>query len=735
MQIEKNIQERRENMVKLMSQNEEFIIIGLTGRTGSGCTDAAKIFSFSFRELELPWFQSGTSGIKNDNERDLRIIQRYASAHWLKFDIIGSKSIISTFIIDDYDSFERNVFPSGIETQKEQRINQFLFNNVKSAINKKYEKLKLKPFKMKDDDKKSLDDFLQNKEKACIESCQKAFDTIAPYYGSVDSGESLEERSRYISAIEDLLSDISVIASKCFIDKCSENDFLNKLKNINYSLDYPEETILKKNISSPSEEISTEDDKGKQLIQEDFNIIKYIFVHDLMPEVGNQIYNLLIDEKKSYTKLFQKFGNSIRKHGKIDYNNDTLQESNEVDIFAIPKKIVQFIKILRHPFSNNIKRPVRIVIDSIKSVFEARYLRQRYSSFYLFAISSSEEVRREKLLSDTKKMLTQLDLNNIDYNEYFSEGDKQYKKKEEFYNLVNNKDDFYYDPVRKYAYENNLQQFYLQDVAASIEDADVFISNNHRDRVTKNMELRWAIVRNVCLIMFPGLVPPSSVERCMQIAFSAKGNSGCLSRQVGAVVTDKEYNILSIGWNEVPCGDVSCARKNLVDLCKWEDCQAYTNFELENPDFRKKIARFNYNSNLPISRILRGLPMRYCFKDIHSDKKNPMRSRAMHAEEKALAKCGDNCEGGYLFTTSSPCEMCSKNAKNHKIKKIYYVELYPGISEAQYSDSGDTTNRAQHILFDGAVGRAYMQMYTPIMPQKDILDALGINSICWSKSE
>lgn len=153
----------------------------------------------------------------------------------------------------------------------------------------------------------------------------------------------------------------------------------------------------------------------------------------------------------------------------------------------------------------------------------------------------------------------------------------------------------------------------------------------------------------------------------MQVAFAAKCNSGCLSRQVGAVVTDKEYNILSIGWNDVPCGDISCSYKNLVDLCKWEDKSAYSSYELEDVEFREIINRFNHQG---ISKTLIGLPMRYCFKDVHLNyQKNPMRSRAMHAEEKALANCGDKCQDGYLFTTSSPCEMCTKNAKNHKIKK------------------------------------------------------------------
>ena len=67
---------------------------------------------------------------------------------------------------------------------------------------------------------------------------------------------------------------------------------------------------------------------------------------------------------------------------------------------------------------------------------------------------------------------------------------------------------------------------------------------------------------------------------------------------------------------------------------------------------------------------------------------------------------------------------------NHKIKKIYYIELYPGISETHYTQSGDKNNIAEHILFSGAVGRAYTQMYYSIMPQKDILEMLGIYDKC-----
>ena len=211
----------------------------------------------------------------------------------------------------------------------------------------------------------------------------------------------------------------------------------------------------------------------------------------------------------------------------------------------------------------------------------------------------------------------------------------------------------------------------------------------------------------------------------MQIAYSAKHNSGCLSRQVGAVVTDNEFNILSLGWNDVPCGDISCSMKNMIDLCADQDRSAYTDYELNSTKFDEIKARYEFHAE-DTKKVLQGLPLRYCFKSLENENiKDPMRARAMHAEEKALNLCGEHARGGFLFTTSSPCEMCSKNAKNHRISRIYYIEPYPGDAEYQYTQSGSTENRAQHILYTGAVGRAYTQMYSQIMPFKDLIKTLG----------
>lgn len=100
--------------------------------------------------------------------------------------------------------------------------------------------------------------------------------------------------------------------------------------------------------------------------------------------------------------------------------------------------------------------------------------------------------------------------------------------------------------------------------------------------------------------------------------------------------------------------------------------------------------------------------------------------KALHGEERALAICGnDKLKGGYLFTTSSPCELCAKKAKEAGIKKIYYIEQYPGISHSHIINVGPKEEWAEYILFVGATGNAYVKLYTPVMPYKDELKALG----------
>jgi dCMP deaminase len=83
-----------------------------------------------------------------------------------------------------------------------------------------------------------------------------------------------------------------------------------------------------------------------------------------------------------------------------------------------------------------------------------------------------------------------------------------------------------------------------------------------------------------------------------------------------------------------------------------------------------------------------------------------------------LAKYGSTgIDGGFLFTTASPCELCAKKAYQLGIKKVFYIDIYPGISESHILASG--LNKVDMIQFSGAIGHAYQSLYEPLFPMKD----------------
>ena len=78
-----------------------------------------------------------------------------------------------------------------------------------------------------------------------------------------------------------------------------------------------------------------------------------------------------------------------------------------------------------------------------------------------------------------------------------------------------------------------------------------------------------------------------------------------------------------------------------------------------------------------------------------------------------------------LFTTASCCELCAKKAYQLGIRKIYYIDTYPGISNEHILGSGPKDHRPEMILFKGAVGRAYINLYNPFMSLKDEIETLS----------
>jgi len=397
----------------------------------------------------------------------------------------------------------------------------------------------------------------------------------------------------------------------------------------------------------------------------------------------------------SFAQVFQTMGDNLRLSGSIDSS-----KSNPGSFYALPTRVSQIVVAARQLQFNN-HRPARIAIDALRNPFEIQYFRDRFASFYLVAVTTPDK--------DRKSRLTVLNLNNTEIKKLDS---KEYP--------AENK------PLAGY------QQLVSQNIQACIEKADIFIHNAGEavEGQSPNLKvLTHQLLEFVSLMQHPGLITPSKVERCMQIAYSAKANSGCISRQVGAVVTDKNYSIRAVGWNDVPAGQVPCLLRKAEDLIDGSDALSFSEYELHDEKFKARITGRYKQFKLVDTG---GRSSAFCFKSEFNsldakNKGNQVHTRSLHAEENAFLQIskygGAAIEGGILFSTASPCELCSKKAFQLGIRKIFYIDPYPGISISHILSSGPANARPEIVLFQGAVGQAFHRLYDPILPYKDEIEA------------
>ena len=109
-----------------------------------------------------------------------------------------------------------------------------------------------------------------------------------------------------------------------------------------------------------------------------------------------------------------------------------------------------------------------------------------------------------------------------------------------------------------------------------------------------------------------------------------------------------------------------------------------------------------------------------------------MFTRSLHAEENAFLQIskfgGTGIQGGKLFVTASPCELCSKKSYQLGIRDIYYIDPYPGIATSHILKIGEKPENPTLHLFYGAIGNAYVSLYMQRFAIKDELNLVsGIN--------
>lgn len=423
-----------------------------------------------------------------------------------------------------------------------------------------------------------------------------------------------------------------------------------------------------------------------------FQNIKYLFQNDVKLSNKNkaqkiiEAYNLAkplyVKFKTSckfnleeFIQTMQDFGDQIRQYGIIKPN---IKSSPSPDhILILPEAIRRLIKSYRIAEKKSL-----FVIDAFRNPFEVEFFKRRYNEFYLVSIHRKEKERKEVLQGLSKEFLEKLE-------------------NREKGNLVEKK-----------SKDNAHEWLTSQNLDDCQQKADIFILNQNDTSKTWPF-LRFHLIKLITLSQKPGVITPKKDERCMQLAISARQNSGCISRHVGAVVANEDGFVLGVGWNDPPSGQIPCSLRSGNELTSELPEEIYSAYE-RSSEFVTHIKSTNIGDNP------------FCFREELfnlSGKKQAEFTRSLHAEENALLQATRHgiktLSGGTLYTTDSTCTLCAKKAYHLGIKRIVYIEEYPGIAFSQTIQSG--RHKIETDRFQGVTGESYFRLFCPLVPEKDLI--------------
>lgn len=718
------IEIQQKTIKKVFDQRSDFIIIGLTGETDSKLSEVSHIFQKNFEEIALPERKSYDESEDTIEKLEYKIIYDYAKINWKKFDVIKARDIIISYILENIVSWTRFNQDLGedliTETNFEEEVRRKIMSLIKfyksdkisSDLKEVYNLL----FEFQEDlSSNSLQEVLLRKNQELLKyirtlqyKSNKIHNTrinlelyVYTKYILPTIGEALRKSindRKYVELFQKYGNEIR------FFGTLDVQQWRTKLEEISDANNYDFYGLAKR--------INT----FIKIRRSPFSNRKSVPVQIVIDSLKNPYEFSFLKDRYSAYYTIALLGNEEEK-----YDDDQYKEMNYPMLYENPNLIKNNFKLFVHLMIEQIEDQTEIDSQEIE------YLESLESAdkFLKYMLEKLEEVERENLF----QLKWNLNIDRI-YQKLVT--NSNYNRM----GIMNDEIKFYLnilkDPVRTFSIISDLYLFYMQDIQNSTQNADIFLKNPfNKESSLQKTKLKYQIVKYVSLIMHPGLVPPTKVEKCMQVALSAKVNSGCISRQVGAVVTDPEYNILATGWNNAPIPDAPCIYRNIKDLKVADSSEIFSDLELNEKNiFKRHMNCYDFSNKKDVEKILEGIPAMYCFKSVYADiknERNPSLSRAIHAEARAFSQCSRrDTIGGCLFTTSSSCENCTMLAKEYRIKKIYYIENYPGIAKTHVNAIGKTENRAKFILFEGVIGNAYAKLYTPVLPIKDELKLRGI---------
>lgn len=281
-----------------------------------------------------------------------------------------------------------------------------------------------------------------------------------------------------------------------------------------------------------------------------------------------------------------------------------------------------------------------------------------------------------------------------------------------------------------------------QQLDKALQMADFFVSN---DRGT-TPSLQKKVRRFIGLLHNENGITPTSQEYGMYVAYAAGLKSACLSRQVGAAISDSSGKIVSTGCNDVPKAmgglyspedqdkDRRCVH-NAEQIC-FNDREKKT-LKNDIEQALRSIIKAPIEGQagpserlIPDDEVSNLLDVVYKASNIESLIEF---SRAVHAEMDAiisLARAGTpGIQGANLYTTTFPCHSCARHIVAAGIAKVYYIEPYEkslaqklhgdAIAFETEDDEGEreagggahSAGLVRFIHFEGVAPRQYLNFF------------------------
>lgn len=354
-----------------------------------------------------------------------------------------------------------------------------------------------------------------------------------------------------------------------------------------------------------------------------FNQFRYEahFIH--LSQVAKEFEGITTGPNTEKTRLSaaMNIGNSLRqsqKRGDI-FALLAINEINKKRMGDLPTPLPRYAHIIR----------------SLKHPDEVETLRQVYGpGFVLLGISSSIESRKRYLKDEKGVPNDQIDA------------------------LIERDD--------KESHPDGLGQR-TRDV---FQMADAFVTSDETESLSTQMG------RILDLLYSKPVVPPTSDEYAMFMAYAASLRSADLSRQVGAVLTNDQSDILATGANDVPKfggGLYWPTNSDQRDYKLGKD----SNEEQKNKIVLKIMQKFEENENVDPNELLK--KGKKLLKDTGILDITEY-GRAVHAEMEALmssARNGISTRSSTLYTTTYPCHNCAKHIVAAGVRRVLYIEPYP----------------------------------------------------------